>query len=340
MIFKGKYGPLLVAEIGGNHEGNFEYAKKLTSLAIKSNVDFIKFQIYSAESIVNKIESPNGYNHFKQFELTKNQHLELAKMVSDSGIGYMASVWDIDAFSWINDFIKIYKVGSGDLTAYQMIDRICQTKKPIILSTGLSTESEIIDTINYIKDNYSCDYNNNNLALLQCTTMYPIKISDANLNVINKLKEITGLTIGYSDHTEGINTLLYSYLIGAQILEFHFTDTRKNKEFRDHKVSLTLNNVNRLIRIIKEINLAKGNEEKIPLPIEVENNNIYSFRRGVYYSKKLNKGSIIKEEDLVCLRPNSGLDARYYKKIIGLKLKRNINALSKIDLNDFEINED
>ena len=93
--FLGKNGPLLIAEIGGNHEGDFEYAKKLTKLAIKSNVDVIKFQLYSGSTLVNQLISPDRFKHFKKFELTKKQHIYLAEMCLNSGIKYLSSVWDI-----------------------------------------------------------------------------------------------------------------------------------------------------------------------------------------------------------------------------------------------------
>ena len=105
--FKSKYGSLLIAEIGGNHEGNFKYAKKLTQLAIESDVDVVKFQIYTGDSLVSKIESPNRNNHFKKFELSKNEHIYLAEMVKESGIKYSSSVWDIEALKWLDKYIDI-----------------------------------------------------------------------------------------------------------------------------------------------------------------------------------------------------------------------------------------
>src|SRR3954464_14653481 len=113
-VFKGKHGPLLIAEIGGNHEGDFEYAKKLAKLAIKSGVDYVKFQIYTGDTLVSSMESPDRNKHFKKFELSKEQHIYLAEMVTEAGILYTSSVWDIDAMEWLDKYITIYKIGSGD----------------------------------------------------------------------------------------------------------------------------------------------------------------------------------------------------------------------------------
>jgi len=329
--FLGKHGPLLIAEIGGNHEGNFEYAKELTELAISTNVDFIKFQLYTGDTLVSKIESETRNAHFKKFELKKEQHIELAKLVRNAGIGYMASVWDEEMMEWIDPYLPIYKIGSGDLTAYSIIRTIAQKGKPIILSTGLSTEKEVLEAISFIQSVNIKYKRPENLAILQCTSMYPIPESDANLSVMNRLKEKTGLTIGYSDHTEGTKALKTAYAMGSQIFEFHFTDNREGKSFRDHKVSLTPDEVKEFIKTIKRIDEIKGSCEKKPLPIEIENGHVDSFRRAVYPKKDIPSGTKITEKDLICLRPNHGIDARDYDKVIGKITRVDLKAHQKLE---------
>jgi len=331
--FRGKYGPLLIAEIGGNHEGNFNYAKKLTELAISTNVDFVKFQLYTGDTLVSKFEDADRNKHFKKFELTKEQHLELAYMVINAGIGYMASVWNEDMMNWIDPYIPIYKVGSGDLTAYPMLKTIAERAKPMIISTGLSNEKEVLDTINFIRSIDTKYNSSDNLAVLQCTSMYPIAQSDAALSVINRLKNIANVTVGYSDHTEGLKALLYAYAMGAEILEFHFTDTRDGKEFRDHKVSLIPSEVRELIDEIKLINTLKGNNKKTPLKIEIDNNHHISFRRAVYPKFDLKAGTVLSEDNLIILRPLHGIDARDYYKIIGKTITKDFTAYEKLDWN-------
>ena len=122
----GKHGPMMIAEIGANHEGNFSSAKKLVKLAIKANVDVIKFQLYTGEGIVNKKISEDRYNHFKKFELNKSQHIYLAKMVKDNGIKYSASVWDIKMIGWIDKFIDFYKL---DLEILQLTRYLMKLQK-------------------------------------------------------------------------------------------------------------------------------------------------------------------------------------------------------------------
>lgn len=331
-FWKGKYGPMLIAEIGGNHEGNFNYAKKLVKLAIRSGVDVIKLQIYEGASLVSQVEAPERFKHFNKFELTKKQHLEIAKICKKANKVYLSSVWDVKSLKWIDKYLNFYKIGSGDLTAYPVIKEFCKRKKPIILSTGLSTFNEIKNTINFIKKMNNFYKNKKNIALLQCTSSYPTPDNEVNLNVIKTLEKHTNLSIGYSHHNTGDLALVSAYLMGAKILEFHFTDTRKGKKFRDHKISLTLKETKNLIKKIKKINIIRGSFTKKPTKNEIASKNIQTFRRGIYFNRDLKKGSIIKKKNLVCLRPNAGVDARDFRKIIGKKISSDTKAFAKINL--------
>jgi len=316
-IWRGKHGPLLIAEIGGNHEGDFEYAKELTKLAIAADVDFIKFQLYTGDSLVNPLESALRNKHFKKFELSKENHLELAELCKKNHVGYAASVWHEDFFPWTDYYLDFYKIGSGDLTAYPLLKKIAEIGKPILLSTGLATEIEIIESVKFIQKINPNYIKAGRLALLQCTSMYPITHSDGG--------EITRLShVGYSDHTIGIDALKYAYAMNADILEFHFTDDRNNRSFRDHTVSLTKADVGNLIAEIKIINALKGNQIKTQLKIELENNHVTTFRRALYLKYDLPKGSTIKESDLIALRPNHGICATQFQKLIGQRTNQDI----------------
>ena len=334
--FKGKHGPLLIAEIGGNHEGDFEYAKELTKLAISTDVDFVKFQIYTGDSLVSRLESPIRNKHFKKFELTQEQHIELAQMVTDAGIHYTSSVWDLSAMSWLDKYIPIYKIGSGDLTAYPVLRATAQIGKPIIISTGISTEEEVLAAVSFIQDVNPVYKRADMLAVLQCTSMYPINPEDANLNVMARYRDLTGLTIGYSDHTEGSSALNYAVVMGAEVLEFHFTDNREGKVFRDHQVSLTPSEVKALIQEIKLIKKLQGSPIKAPTSIELENGHDLSFRRAVYPSRDIEKGEVLSEENLTVLRPNHGIDARDFDQLIGKRAVCDLKEHQKLSLDFFE----
>lgn len=324
--------PLLLAEVGGNHEGDFDYARKLCDLAIDSGADYVKFQLYTGDSLVSPIESPDRHRHFQKFELAPDQHIELAERCRKSGVGYNASVWDPGMLDWIDEYLDFYKVGSGDLTALPIIEQFAQRGKPIVLSTGLSTLEEVLETVAFIQKTNPIYRKPENLALLQCTAMYPTEANEVNLAAMDTLREATGLTIGYSDHTKGSLALLAATARGAKVLEFHFTDEREGKSFRDHKVSLTHDEVRLLKQQVEQITKMLGSHEKRPTDGELQTDHITSFRRALYSRRPLKAGEAITAKDLVALRPNHGIDARRYREVIGRRVKKDTAAFEALDL--------
>ncbi len=328
--------PKLIAEIGGNHQGSFERAIELVDLAIKSEADIIKMQVYSGEGLVNPIIDSERFEHFKKFQLSIDQHLLIAQRIKSSGKSYLASVWDIQSLKILGDYMDLYKIGSGDMTNYQIISYMCENPKPLIISTGLSELREVDDVVNFVRNANDFFNESENLILLQCTSMYPIENSDANLHVMETYKNRYKCHVGYSDHTIGNEALFIAGLAGADFLEFHFTDDKTNLTFRDHCVSLEKTDVNNLCMRFNEAGILLGSFEKNILNIEVANGHVQGFRRAVYLKHDVDVNTIIKESDIVCLRPNKGIDARRYKDFIGAKTKRAIRAFEILSLDDFE----
>jgi N-acetylneuraminate synthase/N,N'-diacetyllegionaminate synthase len=315
--WRGAAGPLLIAEIGGNHEGDFGVAKALAESAIGSGADCVKFQLYTGDSLVSPVESPDRNRHFKRFELTRAQHIELAEMCQSAGVMYMSSVWDLEMLEWIDPYLPIYKIGSGDLTAWPVIREFARRGKPILLSTGLATMDEVMQTAAQIQavDPRYC--RPEMLCIMQCTSMYPIGDGDANLRVMDSLRARTGVAVGYSDHTIGSAALRAAAAMGAQVLEFHFTDSREGKTFRDHKVSLVADEVRTLRDEIAQITLMRGSSVKVPQQSELDAGHEVSFRRAVYAGRPVRAGETLHERDLVYLRPAHGTDARDAAAVIG-----------------------
>jgi N-acetylneuraminate synthase/N,N'-diacetyllegionaminate synthase len=334
--FFGKHGPLLIAEIGGNHEGDFEYAERLVSLANASEADCVKLQLYRGDTLVNPIESPERNQHFKRFELSITQYRTLAGRIRAAGKRFVASVWDLELLDQISDLVDILKIGSGDLTAYPFLVACAKTGLPIILSTGLAHEEEVLRAVEVVLGVSPLYGLEGRLALLQCTSMYPIAMSDANLRVMRRLKDLTQLPTGYSDHTQGIDALKYASVLDADILEFHFTDDRVGKTFRDHAISLTPSEVQNLVEALDTIKLLKGSELKQPLAIEIENNHNVSFRRSIYAAADLPVGHQLTENDIAVLRPRHGLCASNYFKILGRKLRNPVARHAPLLPDDIE----
>lgn len=317
-FFSSEKNPLFfIAEIGGNHEGDFEYAKHLTRLAIESGADAVKFQVYSGDTLVSRVESPKRNKHFKRFEFSREQYLELAAMCSAGDVMFMASIWDFERLGWLQPHISIHKIGSGDLTAFPLIRRMVLTGKPIILSTGLATLDEVRRTVEYIgglDHGYIAD---RKLALFQCTASYPCPDEDTNLNAMLLLADEFGLPVGYSDHTIGNEAALAAATMGAQILEMHFTDTREGKTFRDHQVSITRDEARVLLAAIRKVKTLQGKRVKAPTPTEVAQGHVRSFRRSVYAARDIRAGETLSEENLTILRPEHGVPASEYDALLG-----------------------
>ena len=329
-------GPLLIAEIGGNHEGDFAYAKDLVALALESGADAVKFQLYTGDTLVSAVESPDRHKHFHKFELTREQHIELAESVVAGGSEYLASVWDLEMLEWIDPWLKRYKIGSGDLTAWPILASFAERGKPMILSTGLATFDEVAETVDFVRSVNDFYRKRENLAVLQCTSMYPIAHTDANLAVMSRYRSAFDCLVGYSDHTTDSVALEAAAALGADVLEFHFTDSREGKDFRDHKVSLTRDEVVALRKRIAAIRETIGSDDKRPLASEVDNGHVESFRRAAYLKEDKPAGHVLSLEDFVYLRPNHGVDPREVMALVGAKLKHDAKALAALHQDSIE----
>ena len=334
-VFHGSHGPWLIAEIGGNHEGDFDTALRLADLALEAGADAIKFQVYYGDTLVSSVASPDRHAHFKRFELSPQQHLALAEHVLKAGRGYIASVWDLDAFDWIQPVLTACKIGSGDLTAPPFLRAAAQMGKPLLLSTGLADMAEVTAAVDMIRAVNPAYRDRSRLAVLQCTAMYPIADADALLAVMRTFASL-GVTIGYSDHTLGSKALEVAAAMGAEVLEFHFTDQKHNRSFRDHQLSLDGGDLRNLIQVLDQINTLQGTPQKQPLPIEIMNDHTRSFRRAVYPSRDIDPGEVIDAGNICVLRPNQGIDARHYDRLLGRMAKRPLRRHEPLDWQDFE----
>jgi N-acetylneuraminate synthase/N,N'-diacetyllegionaminate synthase len=333
--FRGAHGPWLIAEIGGNHEGDFDAALRLADLAIEAGADAVKFQIYFGDSLVSSVASPDRNAHFKRFELSADQHRAIAERVRAAGRGYVASVWDLDAFGWITPLLSACKVGSGDLTAPPFLRAAARTGKPLVLSTGLAEWSEVEAAVAFVRAVDPGYHDRSRLAVLQCTSMYPIGDGDAQLSVMESLASL-GVTVGYSDHTLGHHALEVAAAMGAEVLEFHFTDCKDGRGFRDHRLSLDGDDLRRLIMSLDAIRTLQGTGEKRPLPIEIDNGHPRSFRRAVYPARDIAAGETLDEGNLCVLRPNDGIDAREYDRVLGRRARRELRRHEPLAWQDIE----
>ncbi len=336
MNFKSKKNKVyFIAEVGSAHEGNFKNAKKILRDCISSKADCVKIQIYTAKNIVSKKFSSDRYAHYSKLKLSIDQYLELAHMVKNSEKDFSASVWDKELIKPINKYMKFYKIGSGDITNYEIIYEILRTGKPMIISTGLSTTRDIKNTLNFITDNSKKYTKKNMICLLHCNTAYPTPLENINLLTIKKLQTNFKRIIGYSDHTIGSLAPALSYLYGAQIIEKHYSLNPGKVSFRDHLISLDRAGVNNLLEEINSIEKVNQTKIKQLTKSEKNQNNYNSFRRSIYIKKNIKKNEKISEKNIKCIRPFKGICSSKFFNVIGKKAKVNLkkdNALFKYHL--------
>lgn len=326
----------LIAEIGGNHEGDFAIAKELLFSALETNVDIVKFQIYTGDTLVNRKLSKERNEHFKRFELSIDNYLELAEITTSYGKEFNASIWDISLYHEFYKFLNFFKIGSGDFTNIHLIKQLSNYRKPFYLSTGLCSFQEVKEIVSIVKSLNSFYRECSSICLMQCTSMYPIAHSDANLSVLKSYRDLN-VEIGYSDHTEDLEALVASYILGAETLEFHFTmEKLRNNKFRDHKVSLTKDDVSELVKRLNTVDMLLGDPVKRPTKIEIDNDHLVSFRRAVYFNRNMKKGEVVREIDLVFLRPCIGVPAIEYVKVVGKICLTHVAAFEPLDLGYFE----
>ena len=318
----------IIAEIGNNHNGDFERAKLMIDKAIEMGADCAKFQmrhindVYRAQSL-NKSGEDLGTEYIidllNKFELSVDQQKALANYCREQGILYMCTPWDSKSVDVLESFsVPAYKVASADLTNLPLLDKLSKTQKPLILSTGMSSSEEI---------QISADFLNKRkveFVFLHCNSTYPAPLHDINLNWINKLKEIHPL-VGYSGHERGINVTLAAVAIGAKVIERHFTLDRM-MEGPDHAASLEFEEFLILIKGIREIEEALGSANlKERALSQGEMINRENLGKSLVASKPLSKGTILGAEDIKVLSPGQGLSPQNYEALIGRELQRDIS---------------
>ena len=316
----------IIAEIGNNHNGDFDRAIKMIDDLISIDVNAVKFQIRDLSSVYTE-KSLSGASQdlnveytldlLRKFELSKNQHQKLKKYCSQKKITYLCTPWDINSFKLLEKFnISAYKISSADFTNIVLIENIIKSRKPIILSTGMATEDEIKLITNFLKKEKT------DFALLHCNSTYPAPLNDINLRWIKKLKNFSKI-VGYSGHERGLYISLAAVGIGASIIERHFTLDR-DMEGPDHSASLELEDFKSMALGIRQIDIALGNENKKYIS-QGEMINKENLSKSIIAKKDLKKGDFIKMKDLDFKSPGQGLPVYEYTNLIGKKVNRDIN---------------
>lgn len=306
----------VVAEIGLNHNGDFNLAKKLILKAKECGADAVKFQTYKTENFVHPFYAKEQYEILKKYELSYEEVKKLKEFADKIGIIFFSSPFDFESVDFLYRInVPAFKIASSELSNILFVKYIASKKLPLLISTGLHNYSEIKKIINEINKI------NNKIVLLHCISEYPLKPEKANLNSIIFLKEKFKFQVGFSDHSEGYILSLAAVALGAKVIEKHFT-LDKNLEGPDHKISLQPNEMEEMIKNIRLIENSLGKKTKNITEDELK---IRRFAlKGIYAASEIEKGEIIKLEKLKFLRPVIKTPALLINKILNKKSKRKI----------------
>ncbi|MDN5328053.1 MAG: hypothetical protein PWP03_691 [Candidatus Woesearchaeota archaeon] len=323
--------PYIIAEAGVNHEGDIKRAKQMIREAAKAGANAIKFQTYKAEKLASK-KSPAYWDLKKektksQYELFKKydnfwikEFEELASYAKSQGIDFLSTPFDLDSADFLEDLVPAFKIASADITNKPFLKHIAKKKKPILLSTGAATISEIWEAIEWIKEE-----GNDQIVLLHCVLNYPTPYKNANLGMIRKMKELfPDYIIGYSDHTlpdRVEEVLTTAWFLGAQVIEKHYT-WDKTLPGNDHYHAMDFDDLKRLINKIKFLKEIIGNFEKHYLPSEEISRR--NARRSLVATRIIQKGEIINKDDITWKRPGTGIPPKFIDLVIGGRALDNI----------------
>lgn len=329
---------LIIAEIAQAHDGSLGMVHAYIDAVAKTGCNAIKFQthIAVAESSIHEPfrvkfskQDNTRMEYWERMEFSLEQWKEIKSHCDEVGLEFMSSPFSNTAVDLLEEVgVKRYKVGSGEVNNFVLLQKIAQTGKPVILSSGMSSFEELDATVQFLRDR------NVDFSILQCTTSYPTSPEQYGLNVIRELKERYDVPIGFSDHSAGIEGCIAATSLGAEILEFHVVFD-KEMFGPDAKSSLTMEETKTVVQAVTNISIALNN------PINKNDNTQFSklksiFEKSLAVNKSLPKGHVITFSDLETKKPKGfGILASEYERVIGKSITKNLNQWDFLNYEDF-----
>lgn len=323
---------LIIAEAGVNHNGDINIAKKLVDAAADAGVDYVKFQTFKADKLVNKdakqadyqIENTgvveSQYQMLKRLELTDENHHILIDYCDKKGVKFLSTAFDFESIEFLKDKLDFYKIPSGEITNLPYLIKVAKLKLPIVMSTGMANMQEVKEALAVL---IAHGINKKDVTILHCNTEYPTPMKDVNLLAMKTIEKELGVKIGYSDHTLGIEIPISAVTLGATVIEKHFT-IDKTMEGPDHKASLEPNELKAMVIGIRAIELAMGNG--IKTPSESEQKNIKIARKSIVALTDIKEGELFNESNITVKRPGNGISPMKWNEVLGSRASRNYKA--------------
>ncbi|WP_417187569.1 N-acetylneuraminate synthase [Bacteroides sp.] len=331
---------LIIAEAGVNHNGSITMAKKMIDVAADAGVDYVKFQTFKASNLVTKFATRADYQQqnmedndnlqytmLKQLELLPEQHIELIEYCKVKGVIFFSTAFDFDSVDFLASLhLGLWKIPSGEITNYPYLKKIAGFHEPVILSTGMSTLEEIESAMGVLIGN---GLQKEQITVLHCNTEYPTPMCDVNLSAMSEMRRQLAVSIGYSDHTQGIEVPIAAVALGAEVIEKHFTLDR-NLPGPDHRASLEPLELKAMVFAIRNIEQAIGEGHKT---VSVsENKNKAVARKSIVAATSIRKGETFTEKNLAVKRPGTGINPMCWPEIIGEKAPRDFEEDELIEL--------
>ncbi len=320
----------VIAEAGVNHNGDIELAYQLIDAAVSVGADAIKFQGFNSEELATArapmadyqlkatSRGKNQLQMLKQLELTKTEQAKLRQYCTDAGILYLCTPYDFQSVNMLCDMkIAAFKIAATDVTNTPFLEYVGAKNLPVILSTGMSSLSEVELAMQTLRSEERPD----KLVLLHCTSAYPAPMDEANLRAMATLKQAFCCPVGYSDHTVGMGAGLVAVAMGACVIEKHFTLDRALPG-PDHQASLPPAELSEYIEAIRIAETCMGDGIKRPMPSELENKAV--MQKSLVARYAMRAGDRIEREAIACKRPGTGLPPSWLNRLVGLRLSVNI----------------
>ena len=335
------YPTYVIAEAGVNHNGDLALAKKLVLAAKRTGADCVKFQTFKAENLVTdsapkaayqlKTTSPteSQFQMLKKLELPFSAYQELMKLCREQKIQFLSTPYSFEDVDFLMELgVEGFKIASGQVAEPAFLDYVARKEKPLIVSVGMATVAEIAVAVDTIRS-----AGNEQFCLLQCTTNYPTTPEEANLRVLQTLRDSLGVVMGYSDHIPENHCAVASVALGASVIEKHFTLDR-SMEGPDHSSSLDEAGFADLVRGIRQVEAALG--DGIKRPMEKEKLNIRGMRRSIVARRDIQQGEAISLETIAFKRPATGLLPADLNRILGKRATRKIGRDEFIQFDSIE----
>ncbi|CAN5164972.1 N-acetylneuraminate synthase [soil metagenome] len=331
---------LIIAEAGVNHNGSIENAFKLIDAAKEAGADYVKFQTFKADKLVNKSAQKadyqkanlndgdnSQYNMLKKLELSEQMHDQLLEHCEKKNIKFLSTPFDSESITFLKKLgVVIGKIPSGEVTNLPYLRQMAQAFPQLIVSTGMCTMEEVKAAINAL---VAAGAEKDKITVLHCNTEYPTPMKDVNLKAMLNIRDEIGVRVGYSDHTMGIEVPVAAVALGAEVIEKHFTLDR-TMEGPDHPASLEPDELIQMVKSIRNIEKALGAGFKTPSESEMKN--IAVVRKSIVAGRDIAKGETFSDENLTVKRPGTGISPMDWDKVIGSKANRDFKMDDMVSL--------